>query len=134
MAKNTQISVVVINAQATDLATRLNGATLSYYDGTQPATVETTVTTQTKGVDLTLSTVAFGSPVNGVITANTITSGVAVAAITPTWGRFTVNGIAVMDVSVGTITENITQAAFALGDTITLTSFTHSVLPTSSGL
>jgi len=134
MAKNTQLSLTVINSQASDIAARCNNAIISLYDGTQPITADTAIVAQVKGVDLTMSATAFGNPVNGVVTANTITSGVAVAGITPTWARISANGITIMDVSVGTTNSNIIQAAFVLGDTVTITSFTHTVLLSVSGL
>jgi len=135
MTLNTQLSTTVVNSQATALSTLCNSATISIYDGTQPLTADTAITTQTLGATLTMSATAFAAPVDGVLTANTITSGVAVAAITPTWARFTsASGVKIMDVSVGATGANITLAGFAIGDTVSITSFVHSVLTATAGV
>lgn len=135
MTLNTQLSSTVVNSQASAIATLCNNATISIYDGVQPATADTAVTTQTLGATLTMANVAFSAPINGLLTANTITSGIAVAAITPTWARITsASGVKIMDVSVGVSGANITMTGFVIGDTVSITSFTHSVLASSTGI
>jgi hypothetical protein len=136
MALNTQLSDLVVNTQADALNALFNGGKILIYDGTQPATADTAVTTQTLGVTLTLNATAFGAASGGVLTANAITSGVAVASITPTWARITkADGTTVlMDVSVGVSGANLTLGGFSSGATVGCTSFTHDVKNATTGL
>lgn len=135
MALNTQLSDATVNGQADYLATSLNGGTIEIYDGTQPATADTAITSQVLGVTLTLGSPAFGAAVSGLITANAITSGVAVASITPTWARIKKSGgVVAMDVSAGASGANLTIGAFTSGTTVGITSFTHDVKNATSGL
>lgn len=136
MPLNTQLSIGSVNAQATALSTLCNGGIVKIYDGTQPATSDTALGTNTLGVTLTLNATAFGAPVSGLLTANAITSGAAVAGITPTWARiFKSDGTTVvMDVSAGATASNMTIGAFTTGTTVGVTSFTHNVRTATSGL
>jgi hypothetical protein len=135
MALNTQISDSTVNVQANALAALCNSGTIKIYDGTQPATADTATASNTLGVTLTFGATAFGSAVSGLITANAITSGVAVATITPTWARiFKSDGTTVvMDVSAGASGANLTIGAFTSGTTVSATSFTHDVRNATSG-
>jgi hypothetical protein len=136
MALNTQLADATVNAQATALSTLCNSGLIKVYDGTQPATADTAIGAQVLGVTLTFGATAFGAPVSGVLTANAITSGVAAAAITPTWARiFASNGTTViMDVSAGASAANMTIGAFTSGTTVGLTSFVHDVRNATTGL
>jgi hypothetical protein len=136
MALNTQLSDLVVNTQADALNALFNGGKIKIYDGTQPATADTAVTTQTLGVTLTLNATAFAAASGGVLTANAITSGVAIADITPTWARITkADGSTVlMDVSVGVSGCNLTLGGFLTGATVGCTSFTHDVKNATAGL
>jgi hypothetical protein len=136
MALNTQIANATVNAQATSLSTLCNSGLIKLYDGTQPANADTAIGTQVLGVTLTFGATAFGAPVNGVLTANAITSGTAVASITPTWARiFKSDGTTVvMDVSAGASGANITIGAFTSGTTVSCSSFTHTVNKATTGL
>ena len=135
MALNTQVSDNTVNVQADALAALCNSGTINIYDGTQPATADTAISGNTLGVTLTFGSTAFGSAVSGLITANAITSGVAVATITPTWARiFKSDGTTVvMDVSAGASGANLTIGAFTSGTTVSATSFTHDVRNATSG-
>ena len=134
MALNTTLADATVNAQANALAALCNGGSIKVYDGTQPATADTAVSTQVLGVTLTLNATAFGAAVSGLITANAITSGTAVASITPTWARvLTSGGATVMDVSAGASGANMTIGAFTSGTTVSCSSFTHDVRNATTG-
>jgi hypothetical protein len=136
MALNTQLANATVNSEATAFSGLCNSGYIKVYDGTQPANADTAITTQTLGVTLTLNATAFGAPSNGVLTANAITGGTAVASITPTWARvFASNGTTViMDVSAGASGANLTIGAFTSGTNVTCSSFTHTVAKATAGL
>ena len=135
MALNTQLADATVNAQATSLSTLCNSGIIRIYDGTQPATADTAAS-GTLGVTLTLNATAFGAPSSGLLTANAITGGVAVASITPTWARILKSDTTtvIMDVSAGAAGANLTIGAFTSGTTINCTAFTHDVRNSTSGL
>ena len=135
MALNTQIAAATVNAQALALATLCNAGTIKVYDGVQPATSDTALSGNTLGVTLTFGATAFPAASSGLLTANAITSGVAVAGITPTWARlFKSDGTtAVMDVSAGASGANMTIGQFSSGTTVSVTSFTHNVRGATAG-
>lgn len=136
MALNTQMADATVNGQATSLSTLCNSGLIRLYDGTQPATADTALGAQVLGVTLTFNATAFGAPSGGVLTANAITSGVAVATITPTWARILKSDgtTVVMDVSAGAAGANLTIGAFTSGTTVTCSSFVHDVRNATSGL
>lgn len=129
MPLNTQLSDATVNAQANALAALCNGGFIKIYDGTQPASADSALSGNTLGVTLTFGATAFGAANSGVITANAITSGTAVAGITPTFARiFKSDGTTVvMDVSAGASGANMTIGAFTTGTTVSVSSFTHDV-------
>lgn len=135
MALNTQLSTETVNAQASALAALCNSGYIKVYDGTQPATADTALSGNTLGVTLTFGATAFGAPSDGLLTANAISSGVAVAGITPTFARiFKSNGTSpVMDVSAGASGCNLTIGAFTSGTTVSASSFTHDVRNATTG-
>ena len=135
MALNTQVADATVNAQANALATLCNGGLIRIYDGVQPATADTAVSGNTLGVTLTFGATAFPSAVSGLLTANAITSGTAVADITPTWARIVKSDTTtvVMDVSAGAASANLTIGAFTSGTVVSATSFTHDVRNSTSG-
>ena len=135
MALNTQVSDSTVNVQANALAALCNTGTIKIYDGTQPATADTAVSGNTLGVTLTFGATAFATAVSGLITANAITAGTAVAGITPTWARIIKSDgtTTVMDVSAGAAGANLTIGAFTTGTIVSATSFTHDVRNATSG-
>ena len=135
MALNTQVADATVNAQANSLATLCNSGLIRIYDGVQPATADTAVSGNTLGVTLTFGATAFPSAVSGLLTANAITSGTAVADITPTWARIVKSDTTtvVMDVSAGAASANLTIGAFTSGTVVSATSFTHDVRNSTSG-
>ena len=135
MALNTQLADATVNAQAATLATLCNSGVIKVYDGVQPATADTALSGNTLGATLTFGATAFPAAVSGLLTANTITSGTAVATITPTFARiFKSDGTTVvMDVSAGASGCNMTIGAFTPGTIVTATSFTHDVRNAATG-
>ena len=73
MAHNVTIAADTASAIADAVATLCNGGTINIYDGAQPATADTAVTTQTLLATCTFGTPAFGAAAAGVATANAIT-------------------------------------------------------------
>lgn len=136
MPLNTQISDATVNAQANALAALCNSGTIKVHDGIQPATADAALSGNTLGVTLTFGATAFPAAVSGLLTANAITAGTAVATITPTWARiFRSDGTTVvMDVSVGTAASNMILGAFTAGTLVGVTSLTHDVRNATSGL
>src|SRR3982751_4605129 len=116
MAKNTQLSNEVANAQC-DATTALaaNGYT-RIYDGSQPAISNTPVSTQVMLAELRLGSPAFGAAVNGVATANAITpDSNAPATGTAAWFRvFKSDGTSPLwDGTVGTADANLIVSSTA---------------------
>jgi hypothetical protein len=137
MALNTQLTNLAVNTEANALAPLLNGGFIDIYDGAQPATGDTPISTQTLLVSLTFAATAFGSAVNGVLTANAIGSGTAVATSTAAWFRCyeSDHATAVFDGSVGTSNANciIPSTAIATGIVVSCLSFTHTVAKSTTG-
>jgi len=136
MPLDTRMADATVNAQATALSTLCNSGLIRVYDGTQPATADTAVGAQTLGVTLTFGGTAFGAPSGGLLTANPITSGTAVASITPTWARILQsNGTTViMDISAGASGSNLTIGAFTSGTVVSASAFTHDVRNATTGV
>lgn len=132
MALNTQLSNAVVNGQANDLAARLNGGYLRIYSGAQPANADTAIGTQTLLAELRFSATAFGAPVDGLLTANAITSDSSANATgTASWFRaLASDGVTVvMDGSIGTADANMIMAdtSITAGQTVSCSEFKHDV-------
>lgn len=139
MPLNTQLANATVNGQGDDLSARLNSGFLRIYDGTQPATADTAITTQVLLAELTFSATAAPATSNGLITFNAIGSDTSANATgTASWFRcFASNGTTVvMDGSVGTATSNLVlnSTSIVSGGTVSVSAFTHDVLNSSSGL
>jgi len=104
MALNPQLSATAAAVAADAVCALLNGGTLRLYDGTQPATADTAITTQALLAEMTFANPAFAAAVAGVATAHAITADAdANASGTSTWFRALTSGAAtVLDGSVGT--------------------------------
>src|SRR2546422_1019223 len=74
MANNLKTSIVSRNAELDALAALANSGKLRIYDGSQPATPETAITTQVLLAELTMNATAFGASASGVIPAAAITA------------------------------------------------------------
>jgi len=130
MALNPKRSNVAVSAAADAVCPLLNNGYLRLYDGTQPATADTAVTTQTKLAELRWNATAFGAASNGVATANAITSDASAAATgTATWFRALKSDgtTVVFDGSVGTsgCDLNLNSAAISAGAQVSVTAFTY---------
>lgn len=123
-----RLSNVAVNAEIDALTALLNGGFLDIYDGTQPATADTAVTTQVLLASLSFGTPAFGAGVAGVATANAITpDSDANATGTASWYRCykSDHTTGVTDGSVDTTNANVNIAntSIAQHSTVSLLSF-----------
>ena len=139
MPLNTQLANATVNGQGDNLAARLNSGFLRIYDGTQPATADTAITSQVLLAELTFSATAAPATSNGLITFNAIGADTSANATgTASWFRaFQSNGTTVvMDGSVGTATSNLilNSVSIVSGGNVSVSAFTHDVLNASSGL
>lgn len=110
------------------MAALCNGGTLKIYDGTQPATADTAITTQNLLATLTLGNPAFGSAAAGVATANAITGDTSADATgTASWFRVLTSAAAtVFDGSAGTASADLilNSTAIQSGASVTISSLT----------
>lgn len=132
MANNLKTAIVTRNAALNAISALANGGLLKIYDGAQPATPETAITTQTLLSTLTLNATAFGAAAAGVITANAITQDSNIAGTgTATWYRlYKSDGVTVLwDGSVGLATADLILNAVALaaGAILQCSSFTYTL-------
>lgn len=128
MPSNLKYSNGTRNAQQQGLITYAGTDPIIHiYSGTQPATANTAITTQTLLVSLPVVG-AFGTDSNGTITLDAVTPSQAVAAGTMGFFRITKsNGsIVVMDGSVGTINADMIfdTLQIEVTQTVTITSGT----------
>lgn len=105
---------------------------LKIYDGVQPASADTAVSSQTLLGTLTFSDPAFGAADNdGKVTANTITSDSSADATgTASWARLTdSDGNTVMDCDVGLsgATLNLDNVNIEAGGVISATTLTFTL-------
>ena len=137
MAKNTQMSNLAVNTEADALAVLANGGKLCIYDGVQPTTGNTNITTQILLGRVTMGNPAFAAAVNGVLTANTMTGDVALNEGVAAWFRlFRSDGVtALWDGSVGTSDANLIMPSLViLADyQVGVATFTHTVSKSWSG-
>lgn len=130
MALNPKRSNTAVSAAADAVCPLLNNGYLRLYTGTQPATADTAISTQTLLATLRWNTTAFGAASNGVATANALTSDSSAAATgTATWFRALKSDgtTAVFDGSVGTsgCDLNLNSASITTGSAVSVTSFTY---------
>jgi hypothetical protein len=132
MASNLKYSVVLKNAQEAAIRTTLGASALiNLYSGTQPASPDTAITSQTLLATLTCSA-TFGSESGGIETLNAISNGTgtagAGAGTAATWFRITTSGgTAHVDGTVGTsgCDLNLTgSTSIATGQTVSVSSWT----------
>lgn len=109
---------------------------IEYYDGSQPADVDTAVTSQNLLGTTTLPDPAFPTAVDSsgsaTATGNAIPSVQVTAAGTPTWARvFDGNGLACDDGDVGLVASGadfeVDDLSWELNDNINANSFTISI-------
>jgi hypothetical protein len=118
------------NAMLDALTTRVGtSGLLRIYDGSRPATVATAITTQVMLVALTTNATAFAAAASGgILTANAISNGTAVATGTASWFRlFKSDGTTAIvdgDVSTSGADLNLNNTSIATGQTVSVTAFT----------
>jgi len=88
------MSNAAVNAEADALAEQASGGYMRWYDGIQPATSDTAITTQNVVAELRFGTPAFGPAVAGIITATPITPDPAAPGGEAAWFRnFAADGV-----------------------------------------
>jgi len=112
-----------------DLIDTGGAGTIKLYDGTQPATGDTAITSQTLLGTLPFSATAFGASSSGVATAASITGdSSADASGTATWARIADgNGLDQFDCDVNddaSATIDLNTNVIVAGQSIDITSFT----------
>ncbi|MEK9722830.1 MAG: hypothetical protein VW405_05010 [Rhodospirillaceae bacterium] len=130
MANNPKRSNTAVNAAADAVCPLLNNGYLRIYDGTQPATADTAISTQTLLAELRWNATAFGSASSGVSTANSITADSSADATgTATWFRALESdgSTVVFDGSVSTSGAdlNLNSVSITAGSAVSVTSFTY---------
>jgi hypothetical protein len=129
MALVPHLSTAAANAAANAACALCNAGFLDIYDGTQPATADTAVTSQVKLAHLTFAATAFGNAASAIATANAIGSATALATSTASWFRaYKSDGTsAVFDGSVGTSGANLNLSSTSIvsGGTVSVTSLTY---------
>jgi sulfur carrier protein ThiS len=130
MALNPQLANATASAAADAVAALLNSGYLRIYDGSQPATADTAISTQVLLAELRFNATAFAAAVNGQATANAITSDTAANATgTATWFRaLASNGTTVvLDGTVGTATSDLVlnTTSIVINAAVAVTAFTY---------
>ena len=132
MSLNLKLADALANAEANAAAALFNNGYLRIYDGTQPATADTAITSQNLLAELRFGATAFGTAAAGVITANPITADSSANNTgTATWFRALQSDgtTPLLDGSVGTSGANcvISQTNITTGDNVACSSFVHTV-------
>jgi hypothetical protein len=137
MAKNTQLSDALVDAQADLIATLLDDGYLRVYSGTQPANADTAVTDQTLLAEFRFASPSAPDAVNGVLTFSEIAASDVVATGTASWCRMLMSdgSTAVLDGSVGTADANLvlTATSLAAGSSLQIDSLSHTVAKSLAG-
>jgi hypothetical protein len=128
MALSPKLSNAAASVGADAICALLNTGYLRIYDGAQPATADTAITTQTLLAELRFGATAFGAASNGAANANAITSDASADATgTAAWFRaLKSDGTTVVaDGSVGTSGCNLNLNAVAIqaGAAVSVSSF-----------
>ena len=130
MALNPKRSNAAVNAAADALTTLLNNGYLRIYDGAQPATADTAVSSQTLLAELRFNATAFGAASAGVATANAFTSDASANNPgTASWFRALKSDgtTVVFDGSVGTTSADlvVNSTGISTGAEVSVSSFTY---------
>jgi hypothetical protein len=130
MALNPKRSNAAVNAAADAVCAQVNNGYLRIYDGTQPATGDTAVSTQVLLAELRFGATAFGAASAGVATANALTADSAANATgTASWFRALKSDgtTSVFDGTVGTsgCDLNMNSVAIQANANVSVTGFTY---------
>lgn len=138
MAKNTQLSNVAANAEADAIGRLLDNGYLRIYDGSQPATADTAVSTQNLLAELRFAATSAPAAADGVLTFSTIAAVVAALTGTAAWFRaLKADGTsAVFDGSVGASSANMVLAALSIQANVqvSVSNFTYTAQKAATGL
>ena len=132
MPNNLKLSNNVVNPQADALSDLADNGYLRIYDGTQPATADTAITTQVLLAELRFNTTAAPAASNGVLTFNAITQDSSANNTgTASWFRALKSdgSTALFDGSVGTSGSDINIATTSIvdGAVVGVSSFVYTV-------
>ena len=132
MPNNLKLSNNVVNPQADALSVLANNGYIRIYDGTQPATADTAITTQVLLAELRFNTTAAPAASNGVLTFNAITQDSSANNTgTASWFRALKSdgSTALFDGSVGTSGSdiNIATTSIVAGAIVGVSSFVYTV-------
>lgn len=137
MAKNTQITNKAVNAMADVIARLADNGYLRLYNGGQPATANTAVTTQVLLSELRIPATSAPAAIDGVFTYNTITSAAVLQTGIASWFRvLESDGVTVIyDGSIGTTLSNMILAATNLqqGAQAGVSNFTYTAKKSAAG-
>jgi len=130
MSSNTQVSTSCVNLQADLISSRLVSGYLDMYDGSQPATADTAITTQQLIATLRFSGSTPPSATNGTVILDLIPD-IALQDGTVTWYRcYESNHTSVvMDGNIGTVDENmvLSMTTVLSGQLFNISNFQHIV-------
>lgn len=136
MALNSQYAVAQRNALLDLLAAQCNSGYLRIYSGTQPATADTAITSQTLLAELRFAATAFGAAASGTATAAAIATVAASATGTAAWCRLLESDgtTVVCDGSAGTASANVVLNSVAIqqGADVSVSSLTLSLAASGS--
>lgn len=132
MPNNLKLSNNVVNQQADALSDLADNGYLRIYDGTQPATADTAISTQVLLAELRFNATAAPAASNGVLTFNAITQDSnANNTGTASWFRALKSdgSTALFDGAVGTSGSdiNIATTAIVAGAIVGVSSFVYTV-------
>lgn len=130
MALAPKLSNAAASAAADAVTALLDDGYLRIYDGSQPSTANTAITSQVLLAELRFHSTAFGAAVNGAAEANSISPDTSANATgTASWFRALKSdgATAVFDGSIGTSFSNIVLSSTSItaGETVDITTFTY---------
>lgn len=138
MAKNTQLSNDAANAEADAIARLLDNGYLRIYDGAQPATANTAVSTQNMLAELRFAATSAPAAAAGVLTFSTIAAVVAALTGTAAWFRALKSDgtSAVFDGTIGATSANMILAALGIqaDAQVSVSNFTYTAQKAATGL
>jgi hypothetical protein len=127
VASTFNISNLAASTSCDAICGLLAGGKILIYDGAQPATCDTAITTQTKLAQVSFGSPAFTAASNGAALANAIAPGTGLANGDATWCRFVRStGAVIADGSVGTsdCDLNVDTTTIQAGALVSVTSGT----------
>ncbi len=131
MSKNPSLAQISVDAQNDAISLLLDAGFIDLFDGTQPASSDTPITTQNLLSSHSFSSPAFNPSVGGIATANSVGSSVILLNGIVTWFRAYKSDhlTAVQDGSVDTIDADliVSTTVFVAGQAANITAMTNAV-------